>query len=27
MGPSLVVWAIETGRRAAEGADRYLLSR
>jgi NAD(P)H-dependent glutamate synthase small subunit len=26
-GPSLVVWAIATGRRAAEGADRWLSSR
>ena len=24
MGASLVVWAIDTGRRAAEGVDRYL---
>ena len=26
MGASLVVWAIDTGRRAAEGVDRYLVS-
>ena len=27
LGASLVVRAIDTGRRAAEGVDRYLLSR